>query len=50
MWYLFSEIGKCIGTANVKVAPIDGITSVWCDTVYYDVQNLRLIEGKVVHI
>jgi len=50
MWYQFNEKGECVSSASAKVAPIDGITSVWCDTVYDDVQNLRLIDGKVVHI
>lgn len=27
-----------------------GIISVWSDEVYDDIENLRLIDGKVVHI
>ena len=50
MWYQFNEKGECVSSASAKVAPIDGITSVRCDTVYYDIQNLRLIDGEVVYI
>lgn len=27
-----------------------GIISVWCDEIYDDIENLRLIDGKVAHI
>lgn len=50
MWYLFNTEGACAGTANGPIAPMDGITCVHSDTVYEDVDNIRLIDGEVVYI
>lgn len=50
MWYQFDLGGKCVSTSTGKVAPMPGITSVWCDEIYYDIENVRLVDGKVVHI
>ena len=50
MWYQFNEKGECVSSASAKVAPMDGIVSVWCDAVYNDIQNVRLVNGKVIHV
>ena len=49
MYYQFRN-GICVSSSTGKIAPMDGITSVWCDEIYDDIKNLRLIDGKVVHI
>ena len=50
MWYQFDMQGKCVSTSTAEIEPIAGVISVWCDDVYTDIENLRLINGKVVHI
>ena len=49
MYYQFKN-GVCISTSSYPVEPIAGVISVWCDEVYTDIENLRLINGEVVHI
>ena len=49
MWYQF-ENGVCVSSSTGKVAPMDGVVSIWCDEVYSDIQNLRLVNGKVIHV
>lgn len=50
MWYQFDLQGRCVSTCSEAIVPMDGIISVWCDEIYDDIENLRLIDGKVVHI
>lgn len=50
MWYQFDTQGECVSTSTGEIAPMQGITSVWCDEAYEDLKNLRLVDGKVVHI
>lgn len=50
MYYQFNSQGECISSCTGQIAPIQGIISVWCDIVYEDIWNLRLVDGKVVHI
>lgn len=49
MYYQFKN-GICISTSSYPIAPMQGVISVWCDEVYTDIENLRLINGEVVHI
>ena len=49
MWYQFKN-GICISTSSFEPAREAGIISVWSDEVYNDIENLRLIDGKVVRI
>lgn len=49
MYYQFQN-GICISTSSYPIVPIAGVISVWCDEVYTDIENLRLINGKVVHV
>ena len=49
MWYQFNYAGQCVSTCTGKIAPMPGIISVWCDEVYSDIENVYLIDGKVVH-
>lgn len=51
MWYHFNSQGNCVCTSNVKIATMSSITdSVWCDTKYDDIYNVRLVDGKVEHV
>lgn len=50
MYYQFNAQGECISSSTGAIAPMQGIISVWCDTVYDDIWNVRLVDGKVVHI
>ena len=50
MYYQFNAEGVCVSSSSFPIEPMPGITSVWCDEVYDGIQNLRLIDGKVVHI
>ena len=49
MYYQFKN-GICISASSYPIAPVAGVISVWCDEVYTDIENLRLIDGEVVHI
>jgi hypothetical protein len=49
MYYQFKN-GECVSTSSYPIAPMQGVISVWCDEVYMDIENLRLINDKVVHI
>lgn len=49
MYYQFKN-GVCISTSSFESAREAGIVSVWSDEIYNDIENLRLIDGKVVHI
>ena len=49
MYYQFKN-GICVSSSTGAIEPMQGVISVWCDTVYEDIENLRLIDGKVVHI
>lgn len=50
MYYQFNASGECVSSSTGAIEPIQGIVSVWCDVVYNDIWNLRLIDGKVVCI
>ena len=50
MYYQFDSQGVCVSSCTGQIEPMQGIISVWCDTVYTDISNLRLINGKVVNI
>lgn len=50
MYYQFNSQGVCVSSCTGQIAPMPGIVSVWCDIVYEDIQNLRMVDGKVVHI
>ena len=49
MYYQFRN-GKCVSSSTGAIEHMQGIISVWCNEVYTDIENLRLIDGKVVHI
>jgi hypothetical protein len=49
MYYQFKG-EECVSTSSYPIAPMTGIVSVWCDAVYTDIENLRLINGNVVHV
>ena len=49
MYYQFKN-GICVSTSTFEPAFEVGIISVWCDEVYTDIGNLRLINGQVVHV
>ena len=51
MWYHFDSNGNCVCSSSGEINPVDEIVaSVWCDTKYDDIYNLRLIDGEVVYI
>ena len=49
MWNQFKD-GVCVSTSSYPITPMAGVVSVWCDKVYTDLENLRLVDGKVVHV
>ena len=51
MWYHFDSNGNCVCSSSGKINPVDEIVaSVWCDTKYDDIYNVRLVDGKVEHV
>ena len=49
MYYQFKN-GECVSTSSYPTAPMQGVTSVWCDVIYTDIENLRLKNGSVIHV
>lgn len=50
MWYHFDVNGNCVCSSSSEINPMDNIVeSVWNDTEYDDIYNLRLIDGNLVH-
>lgn len=50
MYYQFNERGECESSCTGKVEPEAGMVSVWCEEIYTDIENLRLVNGKVVYV
>lgn len=51
MWYHFDSQGNCVCSSSGDISAMDGVvSSLWCDAVYEDVYNVRLVDGKVEHV
>ena len=50
MWYQFDDEGECVSSSTGEVEIEENIISVYCGTTYSDIENVRLVNGNVVHI
>ena len=49
MYYQFKD-GECVASATFEPAAEAGTETRWSDAEYTDIENVRLINGEVVHI
>ena len=50
MYYQFNRSGVCTSSSTHPTADEEGIISVYNALIYNDIENLRLINGEVVHL
>ena len=50
MYYQFNSDGKCVSNCTGEIEPMEGITSVYCEGKYDDIENVKLIDGAVYHL